>query len=64
MLLSTIDWVIIGAYFVVSILIGVVLSKRAGSNTTISFSADENCRGGLPVRVWSQRLLPPLRRWP
>ncbi len=33
MLLSTIDWVIIGAYFVVSILIGVVLSKRAGSNT-------------------------------
>jgi Na+/proline symporter len=33
MILSTLDWLIIVAYFLVSIFIGVYLSKRAGKNT-------------------------------
>ncbi len=33
MVLSTIDWLIIGAYFIVSIAIGLVLSNRAGKST-------------------------------
>ncbi|MCE5341184.1 MAG: Na+:solute symporter [Planctomycetaceae bacterium] len=33
MLLHAIDWIIIGTYIVISLLIGVILSKRAGKNT-------------------------------
>jgi len=33
MLLHTADWIIIIAYFVISLLIGIILSKRAGKNT-------------------------------
>ncbi len=42
MLLHTIDWVILGAYFVVSLLIGAILSKRAGSNTDNFFLSGRN----------------------
>ena len=31
--LHTADWIIIIAYFVISLLIGIILSKRAGKNT-------------------------------
>ena len=35
--LKPIDWVIIGAFFVISLLIGIVVSKKAGKNTSEFF---------------------------
>lgn len=39
MLLQPIDWVIIAAYFVISLLIGVAVTRRAGSSATEFFAA-------------------------
>ncbi|QQS51661.1 MAG: Na+:solute symporter [Bacteroidota bacterium] len=37
MIISTLDWLIIAAYFVVSIAIGIILSRRAGNSTSDFF---------------------------
>ena len=42
MVLSTLDWVLIGAFFLLSLLIGLVVSKRAGSSTTEFFLSGRN----------------------
>ncbi len=42
MVLSNIDWVLIGAFFLVSLLIGLIVSKRAGSSTTEFFLSGRN----------------------
>ena len=39
MILSTIDWVIIGSYFTLSIIVGLWASKRAGKDTRSFFLA-------------------------
>lgn len=42
MVLSNLDWVLIGAFFLVSLLIGLVVSKRAGSSTSEFFLSGRN----------------------
>lgn len=42
MVLSNLDWALIGAFFLVSLLIGLVVSKRAGSSTTEFFLSGRN----------------------
>ena len=42
MLLSTIDWIIIAAYLVFSLIIGVWVAKQAGKNSTEFFAAGKN----------------------
>ena len=42
MILSNLDWVLVGAFFLVSLLIGLIVSKRAGSSTTEFFLSGRN----------------------
>jgi Na+/proline symporter len=42
MVLSNFDWVLIGAFFLVSLLIGLIVSKRAGSSTAEFFLSGRN----------------------
>jgi Na+/proline symporter len=42
MTLSTIDWIIIGAFFAVSLIIGIVSSKKAGSSVSEFFLSGRN----------------------
>ncbi len=42
MVLSNLDWVLIGAFFLVSLLIGLIVSKRAGSSTQEFFLSGRN----------------------
>ncbi|MDH3708371.1 MAG: Na+:solute symporter [Cyclobacteriaceae bacterium] len=42
MILSTLDWVLIGAFFVVSLLIGLTVSKKAGSSASEFFLSGRN----------------------
>jgi Na+/proline symporter len=42
MVLSNLDWVLIGTFFLVSLLIGLIVSKRAGSSTTEFFLSGRN----------------------
>ena len=42
MVLSNLDWVLIGAFFLVSLLIGLIVSKRAGSSTSEFFLSGRN----------------------
>lgn len=42
MTLSTLDWIIIGAFFVVSLTIGIVSSKKAGSSVSEFFLSGRN----------------------
>ncbi|MEM9935481.1 MAG: sodium:solute symporter family protein [Bacteroidota bacterium] len=40
--LATIDWVLIGAFFLISLIIGIVVSKRAGSSASEFFLSGRN----------------------
>ena len=40
--LATIDWVLIGAFFVISLIIGIVVSKKAGSSASEFFLSGRN----------------------
>ncbi len=42
MVLSNLDWVLIGSFFAVSLLIGLIVSKRAGSSTAEFFLSGRN----------------------
>ncbi|MDC0235198.1 Na+:solute symporter [Candidatus Marinimicrobia bacterium] len=42
MLLSTLDWTIVGAYFTLSLIVGIWASKQAGTNTKSFFLAGRN----------------------
>ncbi len=42
MVLSNLDWALIGAFFIMSLVIGLVVSKRAGSSTTEFFLSGRN----------------------
>ena len=42
MVLSNLDWVLIGTFFLVSLLIGLIVSKRAGSSTSEFFLSGRN----------------------
>ncbi|MGB0369052.1 MAG: Na+:solute symporter, partial [Flavobacteriales bacterium] len=42
MQLSQLDWAIIGAFFVVSLIIGIVVSKKAGSSSKEFFLSGRN----------------------
>lgn len=39
MLLQSVDWIIIGAFFLVSLVVGIAVTHRAGANTTEFFAA-------------------------
>lgn len=40
--LATIDWVLIGAFFLISLIIGIIVSKRAGSSASEFFLSGRN----------------------
>ena len=42
MLLSTLDWTIVGAYFILSLIVGIWASKQAGTDTKSFFLAGRN----------------------
>jgi len=42
MLLSTLDWTIVGAYFILSLIVGIWASKQAGTDTKSFFLAGQN----------------------
>ena len=42
MLLSTLDWTIVGAYFILSLIVGIWASKQAGKDTKAFFLAGRN----------------------
>ena len=63
-MLQTIDWVIIGIYFLLSAFIGVVFARRAGSSVQEFFLSGRNLPWWLPAPPWSPRPLQPTRRWP
>jgi SSS family solute:Na+ symporter len=52
-----IDWVIVALYFIISLAIGIIYSKKAGGSTENFFSPEESFHGGLQVFQWLQLLL-------
>ena len=42
MILNGIDWVILAGYFIVSLMIGVAVSRKAGSNSSEFFLSGRN----------------------
>ena len=42
MLISTLDWTIVGAYFILSLIVGIWASKQAGTDTKSFFLAGQN----------------------
>jgi len=64
MTLELIDWISIGGFFLVSLIVGVSVAKRAGSSATEFFASGRSMPGGYWEFQWLPQLsLPTHRIW-
>jgi preprotein translocase subunit SecG len=47
MQLENIDWLIILAFFILSLVIGIIVSKKSGKMSQNFFFQEEKCHGGF-----------------